>query len=173
MNHLPGSADPISSKSNSTARSNSARYRVALLVDNPPRLVARDDQLQEMPGGAQQGGVPVQEVADARFDDLEDHLLARWQAGPVALGDRRRAERLRIDLGEHGIEVWEINTNPTLVNDMYESLPRHWEAFFPVVKRVARALAGLVDEGEGRPAIPSAALREIRPRFWRRLKRSE
>ncbi len=77
---------------------------LAELVNHPSRLVARDDQLKEARCGPQQGGVSVQEVTDIGFDDFEDHLLTGRQSCPVALGNRGRAERHLIHLGEYFID---------------------------------------------------------------------
>ncbi len=55
---------------------------LAEFVDHPSRLVSRNDQLQKPCGGPQQRGVAVEEIANIRLDDLEDHLFARSPAAP-------------------------------------------------------------------------------------------
>jgi hypothetical protein len=77
-----------------------AQRVLAELADHPPRLVAAEEELQEDSQETQQRRVAPQGGADARLDDLEDHLLAVQGGGEVDLADRGGAERGRADVGE-------------------------------------------------------------------------
>jgi len=77
----------------------------------------------------------------------------------------------RIDFGmrDDGIEVWEINSNPTAVSRRVPKGARRWEITQKVVGEVADAILDLARQGVGQPRVPSRALLSIRPRHWRRL----
>jgi len=91
----------------------------------------------------------------------------------MAVFERARIQYGRVDygVGENGIEVWEINSNPTYSSQSNEAKRVHWAQFAPVMQKVAQALARIADQGAGRPGVPSRALRPIRPRWWRNLAR--
>jgi len=77
----------------------------------------------------------------------------------------------RIDYGVRGdgIEVWEINSNPTIVARRVKPGDSRWEYTQIQIGQVADALMEVARTGAGMPRIPSRALLPIRPRNWRRL----
>jgi len=102
----------------------------------------------------------------------EEYLASNPHGAEVmSIFERAGIEYGRIDysVGENGIEVWEINTNPTVTNPKIEQMKKRWHVAGPVIEKVARALAALAEQGSGRPAIPFQELRPIRPRWWRNL----
>jgi len=81
-----------------------------------------------------------------------------------------RIDYSRIDYRRSGdgIEVWEINTNPMIVNAETRAIESRWPLNVEVISRIAEALLDLARKGEGSPRIPIRDLRGIRAPFWRR-----
>ncbi len=71
------------------------------LADELGRPVAGEEELEERAQDAQQDGVAVQGLADARLDHLDDHRVPFERRRPVDLGDRGRAGGDGVDPGVH------------------------------------------------------------------------
>jgi len=111
---------------------------------------------------------PTQQQFDEemRFLDGKPHRDLLMRAFDIA-----GLEFGRIDFGirDDGIEVWEINTNPTILSGRVPRGALRYDITQAVVGQVADALLALAQRGAGQPRIPSRALLPIRPRHWRRL----
>ena len=67
------------------------------LVDDAPRLVAREHPLEDRAERAEQAGIAAQGFGNPGLHHLDDHGIAGQGGSAVDLGDRRRPERLRVD----------------------------------------------------------------------------
>ena len=103
---------------------------------------------------------PCESEEERRFLETNPH-----GESVLRVFERARIEYGRIDyaIGERGLEVWEINTNPTVTSGKMDELADSRR----VTERVGEALVALAEQGAGRRRIPSEALRRIRPRFRR------
>ena len=86
-----------------------------------------------------------------------------------AVFERAGIEYGRIDYSRSGdrIEVWEINTNPMIVNAETRAIKSRWALNVEVIARITEAMLELARRGEGAPRIPIRNLRGVRPPFWR------
>jgi len=64
------------------------------------------------------------------------------------------------------IEVWEINTNPTVINRKTIEMTSRWPLNREVIPRIADALLDLAKQGAGRPGIPLRGVPGVQPRWW-------
>jgi len=85
--------------------------------------------------------------------------------------DRAGIDYGRIDysVGEHGIEVWEINTNPTVINRHIVAMQDRRHVVEPVIARIADALVAIADQGTGQRPVPFRALRPMHAKFIQRM----
>jgi len=80
--------------------------------------------------------------------------------------------RIDYGVGKNGIEVWEINSNPSLISGRNRGITERWERVTKgVLQRLGDALLECARAGEGQPRIPAAALHPICPRYLQRLLR--
>lgn len=86
-----------------------------------------------------------------------------------AVFERAGIEYGRIDYSRigDGIEVWEINTNPMIVNAETRAIESRWALNVEVIARISEGMLELARRGEGAPRIPIRDLRGVRPPFWR------
>jgi len=86
-----------------------------------------------------------------------------------AVFERAGIEYGRIDYSRNGdgIEVWEINTNPMIVNAETRAIESRWKLNVEVIGRISDALLELARDGDGSPRISIRDLRRVRTSWWR------
>jgi hypothetical protein len=86
----------------------------------------------------------------------------------MAIFERAGIDYGRIDysIGPNGIEVWEINTNPTVINRHIREMSVRWHVAEAVVGRVADALLAVAECGAAKRRVPLRALRPIHAKFF-------
>ncbi|MHC4954235.1 MAG: hypothetical protein ACYTGZ_10115 [Planctomycetota bacterium] len=114
-------------------------------------------KLQEPPGAAEL----AEERAHVEADPDTEALRRVFEFAGIEYG------RIDYSRREGGIEVWEINTAPMIVNKKTLAMKSRAQLNRVVIGRIADALLALAREGAGRPRIPIGDLRGVRPRWFR------
>ncbi|MEM8883961.1 MAG: hypothetical protein AAGD14_07835 [Planctomycetota bacterium] len=137
------------------------------------------------------GACRVGDALFARHRIFGEHWMVKVQAHPEpACAERERSyvasfpdreavasvfERAGIDYGRidytpvgDRIEVWEINTNPTIVDPPTLAMKSRWAFNEPIIHRHCDALLALAETGEGRSPVPLKGVAGVRPgwRWW-------
>jgi len=135
------------------------------------------------------GACRVGDRVFARHLFFETHWMVkmREEAGPARLAEERafveefpdraeveaifrtaQIEYGRIDYGRRDgrIQVWEINTNPTIISPETTAMRNRWPMNEAVIRRHADALLSVAERARGRPAIALRGVRGVRPRWW-------
>ncbi|MHC4408657.1 MAG: hypothetical protein ACYTEG_01195 [Planctomycetota bacterium] len=112
--------------------------------------------------------------------EAPEELLAEERKFVADFPDREEVRRLfeiagieygRIDYSRapDGLVVWEINSNPMIIDERTVAMRRRWPLNVEVIGRHVDALLELAQKAEGRPAISLKGVDGVRPSLWRRF----
>lgn len=113
-------------------------------------------------------------------EEAPEERLAEERGFVAEFPDREEVRRLfeiagfeygRIDYSRapDGLVVWEINSNPMIIDDRTVAMLNRWPLNIEVIGRHIDAMLELAQMGEGRPAISLKGVDGVRPSWWRRF----
>jgi hypothetical protein len=111
--------------------------------------------------------------------EAPEELLAEEREFVADFPDREEVRRLfeiagieygRIDYSRtpDGLVVWEVNSNPMIIDERTVAMLHRWPLNVEVIGRHVDAMLELAQIGEGRPAISLKGVDGVRPSWWRR-----